>query len=120
MLDSIEWPSLKKTGYIYNVESDSNIDDGNFSFTLEKNNNPTITASMENGVISIKETEPLIVEPPVAEEDVGGVLSHSGLYTMHVFYSSGTYNVKSNHNAQVIVVGGGGGGSSGGGGEQED
>ena len=30
---TVAWPSIAKTGYIYNVVADTNISDGNYSFT---------------------------------------------------------------------------------------
>jgi len=48
----------------------------------------------------------------------GGNITYDGLYTIHTFYSNGTFNVTGGSlNAEVLVVaGGGGGGSYGGGG----
>lgn len=54
--DSSPWPSIGTTGYVYNVTPKNNITDGNFSFTLTKNNSPTIYASLVGGAISLSAT----------------------------------------------------------------
>ena len=48
-----KWPSLAKTGYVYNVITDSNIFHGDYSFSLVKQDEYSIAVSLSNGVISI-------------------------------------------------------------------
>jgi prepilin-type N-terminal cleavage/methylation domain-containing protein len=56
------WPTLEKTGYVYSVVADDDTKDKTFSFSLEKENRPKITAHLVNGGISVEETAPVVAE----------------------------------------------------------
>lgn len=58
------------------------------------------------------------VRMPTSLLATGGTITTDGLYTVHTFTSSGTFDVPAGNTlaAELLVVGGGGGGSAGGGG----
>ena len=45
---------------------------------------------------------------PAPASATGGIITTSGLYTIHTFLSSGTFTVTGTLNTEYLVVGGGG------------
>ncbi len=71
------WPSIAKTGYVYNVTADPNISDGSYSFTLTKTDKPTVTITLNGGVGSITETA-AVTAPTfnIGDSYGGGVIAY--------------------------------------------
>lgn len=54
-----QWPSLEKFGYIYtNATTDNDVSDGNYNFSLEKTDQPTVGVVITEGVGVITVTNP--------------------------------------------------------------
>lgn len=67
--DNAEWPSLVKNGYNYSALFDNDISDSIYTFSLIKQNSPTVVADLSTGSVklSLIEREP---PPPPPEEEV--------------------------------------------------
>lgn len=74
----VEWPSLKNSGYSYQVISNPDISSGDYSFKLIKDEKPSVVVYQSNLTYSIKlETPTLILSPcpPIGDMDNNGYLN---------------------------------------------
>ncbi|MEI8175043.1 MAG: DUF1566 domain-containing protein [bacterium] len=72
------WPSIAKTGYVYNAVTNANISNGNYSFTMTKANQATVTATLSGGVGTITETAAVTAPPTlnIGDSYQGGKIAY--------------------------------------------